>query len=136
VTSAGTLGGSIPVFRGDRATLINQKIYLAGLTRPGDLVVQETSGTASRVRIEFLDAEGNAAALPAEQNVGAQSLLELRDFVPAGAVTAIVTNLASSSGIVAYARAGDAASGDAWSIVDWSALYRYERGTAVRVPFV
>lgn len=136
VTAGGTLGGSIPVFRGDRAALVNQRICLAGLTRPGDLVVQETSGTASRVRIEFFDANGNAAALPSEQNVGAQSLLELRDSVPAGAVAAIVTNLASSSGIVAYARAADAASGDAWSVVDWSALYRYERGGAVRVPFV
>jgi Leucine-rich repeat (LRR) protein len=131
--SGGTMSGTIPVFRGDRATPANQRIVLAGLTRPGDLVVQETSGSASHIRVDFLDANGNAA--PAvDRTLAAGSLLELRDVVPAGAITAIITNLSPST-IIAYARASDP-SGDIWSVVDWGALNHFNRTDAVRVPFV
>jgi Leucine-rich repeat (LRR) protein len=133
--SGGTLSGSIPVFRGDRATPGNQRIYLTGLTRPGDLVVQETSGSASHVTIEFLDANGNAAGATLDRDVAAGALLELRDTVPVNAITAILTNTRLGSTIIAYGRANDA-SGDAWSIVDWSALNRFSRTEAVRMPFV
>ncbi|PYQ26975.1 MAG: hypothetical protein DMF56_21735 [Acidobacteria bacterium] len=131
----GTMSGSIPVFRGDRATSVDQKIYLTGLTRPGDLVVQETSNALSRVSVQFLDANGNAVGTTNEYDIPARGLLELRDAVPSGATTAILTNLRSGSTILGYARANDA-SGDTWSIVDWSAANRFNRTDAVRVPFV
>src|SRR5204863_466204 len=130
----GTMSGSIPVFRGDRATSVDQKIYLTGLTRPGDLVVQETSNALSRVSVQFLDANGNAVGTTNEYDIPARGLLELRDAVPSGATTAILTNLRSGSTILGYARANDA-SGDTWSIVDWSAANRFNRTDAVRVPF-
>jgi len=135
VKPEGTMSGSVPVFRGDRATPAGQRIFLPGITRPGDIVVQETNGVATKVRIEFVDANGGNTS-QIDRDIPARSMLELRDVVPAGAVTAIVSNLTASSGILAYARAGDAASGDAWSIVDWSALYRFSRTDAVRLPFV
>src|ERR1044071_3291811 len=131
----GTMSGTIPVFRGDRATPVNQKIFLAGLTRPGDLVVQETSNAISRVSIQFLDANGNAIGTTNEYDIPARGLLELRDAVPANAITAILTNLRSGSTVLGYARAGDA-SGDTWSVVDWSAANRFNRTDAMRVPFV
>ena len=127
--NGGTMSGSVPVFRGDRAT---QRVSLAGLTRPGDIVVQETSGSASRVTIDFYDANGNALA-PVTRDVAAGGLLELRDVVPAGAITAMLTSTGNT--MLAYARATDA-SGDLWSVVDWSALHRFNRTDAVRVPFV
>src|SRR6185503_2624053 len=110
-SSGGTMSGTIPVFRGDRATPFNQRIYLTGLTRPGDLLVQETTGAASRVSIQFLDADGNAVGATSEHDVAARGLLELLNAVPPNAITAIVTNIRSGSAILAYARANDA-SGD------------------------
>jgi hypothetical protein len=123
------------VFRGDRATPVDQKIYLTGLTRPGDLVVQETSNALSRVSVQFLNADGAAVGAATEYDIPARGLLELRDAVPSGATTAILTNIRSGSTILAYVRANDA-SGDTWSIVDWSAANRFNRIDAVRVPFV
>lgn len=134
VTSSGTMSGGTPVFRSDRTTAANQKLYLTGLTRPGDLLIQETGGIATRVRIEFFDASGRASPA-SEQSVAANALVELRDVVPAGAVSAVLTNLTPSSAIVAYARINDQASGDNWSIVDWGTFYRYRRSEAVRIPF-
>ncbi len=128
-SNGGTMSGNVPVFRGDRVT---QRVYLAGLTRPGDLVVQETSGSASRVTIEFYDANGTAFA-PMTRDVAAGGLLELRDIVPAGAIAAVLTSTGTT--MLAYARANDA-SGDVWSVVDWSALNRFNRTDPVRVPFV
>ena len=133
ILPAGTMSGGVPVFRGDRAVATGQRTYLPGLTRPGDLIVQETNGVATTVRIQFYDANGNAGP-SVDQAVAARGLLELRNTVPAGAVTAVVTNLGASSSILAYARANDA-SGDSWSVVDWSRFYDYARDEAVRVPF-
>lgn len=127
--NGGTLSGSVPVFRGDRAT---QRVVLTGLTRPGDLVVQETGANASRVTIDFYDANGNALG-QLVRDVNGGGLLELRDVVPANAITAMLTS--TSTSMLAYARANDT-SGDVWSVVDWSALYRFNRTDAVRVPFV
>ncbi|HJQ38439.1 MAG TPA: fibronectin type III domain-containing protein, partial [Thermoanaerobaculia bacterium] len=124
--SGGTMSGNLPVFRGDRVT---QRVHLAGLTRPGDIVVQ--SG-ASPITIDFYDANGTAFA-PVTRDVPPGGLLELRDIVPAGAVSAIVTS--ASPTMLAYARANDP-SGDLWSIVDWSAANRFNRTDAVRVPFI
>jgi hypothetical protein len=52
-------------------------------------------------------------------------------------VTVVVTNIGGSSGrLAAYARVTDEASGDTWSVVDWSRFHRFALTDAVRVPFV
>ncbi|HUP59547.1 MAG TPA: fibronectin type III domain-containing protein [Thermoanaerobaculia bacterium] len=131
----GTLAGSVPVFRGDRGIRGGERIYLAGVAKPADLVIQELGGVSATLFIEFLNAAGNAVGSSLTQTVAARSLLELRDAVPAGAVTAIISNTTASSSVLAYARVTDATSGDNWSVVDWSGFYRYPRNAAVRVPF-
>lgn len=134
VTPAGTYSGSLPVFRGDRSIPPNERIYLAGVVAGGDVFVQETGGTDSRVAIEFLDASGNPAGNTRSENVAAYGLLELRGVIPANAATAIVTS-GGPGAITAYARLTDATTGDSWSVVDWGRFYRYSNADAVRIPF-
>ena len=132
--AGGTFSGETPVFRGDRSVAANEKIYLAGLRQTCDLIVQEVSGTATTVRIELLDVNGAAAKAAQTSSLAALGLLELRDATPANAVTAVITNV-SGGRIVAYARVTDSASGDVWSIVDWSRQNRYALTDPMRVPF-
>lgn len=134
VTDAGTYSGAIPVFRGDRSLAADQRIYLTGVVSGSDLFVQETGGSPSRVAIEFLDAGGNAAGSSRSENVDGYGLLELRGAIPANAATAIITN-GGPGAITAYARITNAATGDSWSVVDWSRYYGYSSEDAVRVPF-
>ncbi len=134
VTDAGTYSGAIPVFRADRSLAADQRIYLTGVVAGADLFVQETGGGPSRVAIEFLDASGNAAGSARSENVNGYGLLELRGAIPANAATAIITN-GGPGAITAYARITNAATGDSWSVVDWSRYYGYAGDDAVRVPF-
>ena len=137
VTDSGTFAGTIPVFRGDRSIAEGRSLVLAGVAQPADLFVQETAGAAAAARIEFLSATGAAAAAPRDENLDALGLLVLRDAVPAGAVTLIVTNTAGSAGrISAYARVKDADRGDSWSVVDWSVFNDFRTADAVCIPFV
>lgn len=131
VTDEGTYTGAVPVFRGDRASAPGETIYLAGLSQRGDLFVQETGGTSGRVDIVFLNAAGNLLSVRSE-DIGSYGLVELANVVPVNAVTAILTS--SGSTITAYARLYDA-SGDTWSVVDWSHFYDYPRTETVRIPF-
>ncbi len=133
---AGALMGALPVFRSDRGVPAGEAAYLTGLRTPGDVYVQEIGGNAASVRIDFLDENGAAAGSPVTQSLAPFGLAELRDAVPANAITAIITNIAGSTGrIAAYARVVDATSGDSWSIVDWSRVNRFSRREAVRAPF-
>ena len=132
VTGAGTYSGAIPVFRGDRS-IAQGTAYLAGVVAGGDLFVQETAGATGTVRIEFLDAAGNPVGTTRNDPIAAYGLLELAGVVPANAATAAIAP-SGGSAISAYARQR-VASGDTWSVVDWSLFYRYERTTPVRVPF-
>ncbi|HUP48053.1 MAG TPA: fibronectin type III domain-containing protein [Thermoanaerobaculia bacterium] len=140
-TDRGTHSGSLPIFRSDRSVGPGQQTYLAGL-REGNgfdtaLYLQETSGAPASVRIELLDAGGGAAAPLLDLALDPFGMAEILDALPPSAVTAIVTNVTGSSGrIVAYARVADEASGDTWSITDWSRLHRFTMGEAVRIPFV
>ena len=134
VTPAGTYSGSVPVFRGDRSIIAGERIYLTGLAVPGDLFVQETAGGPASVRIEFLDAAGNNIGVPRDEVFSGFALVQLPNIVPANAATAIVTNVAGT--FTAYARVRDAASGDTWSVVDWSRFYDFGNNEAVRIPFV
>jgi Leucine-rich repeat (LRR) protein len=131
VTPTGTQGGALPVFRGDRSIITGQSLYLTGLSSPGDLLIQETNGAAATVQIDMVGATGTVLGTR-DVSLTAYELVELNEVIPAGAVTAILT---STSGVLtAYGRLRDA-SGDVWSVVDWSRYYSYERTEAVRVPF-
>ena len=132
VTGAGTYSGSIPVFRGDRSRR-SGATYLTGLAAGGDLLIQETGGSSGAIRIEFIDASGNAVGSPRGETISAYGLLELAGAVPPNAVTASITPGGGPS-ISTYARLRNP-SGDTWSVVDWSTFYKYERTSDVRVPF-
>lgn len=132
VTDDGTYSGALPVFRADRSSSPGETIYLAGLTQGGDLLVQETGGSAGGVDISFLNAAGLVFSTRSE-NIGAYALVELRNVVPANAVTAIIISSGAAT-ITATARLHET-SGDTWSVVDWSRFYDYERTDSVRVPF-
>ena len=130
--SEGTFTGDVPVFRSDRSATAGQDIILAGVRKPADLLIQETSGAAATARIEFLDANGATVGTTGQQSIAAFGLLELRDAVPAGAVTALLTP-GGSGRLAAYARVADEASGDTWSVADWSRVNKFVPNEAVRI---
>ena len=131
IAPEGTRVGAVPVFRGDRSIVPGESLGLAGLAAPGDVLLQETGGATAAVHVEFLDAAGGTISTR-DQLLERYELVEWTDGVPNGAVAAVVTSISGS--FTAYARLRDA-SGDTWSVVDWSRFYRYERDGAVRVPF-
>ncbi|MEK6372465.1 MAG: fibronectin type III domain-containing protein [Acidobacteriota bacterium] len=128
----GTFTGDVPVFRSDRSAGSGQPIYLTGVRKPSDIFVQETSGAAANVRVEFLDAAGAPVGTTITQPVGALGLLELRDTVPAGAVTAVLTP-GSTGRLAAYARVADETSGDTWSVADWGRVNKFALTESVRI---
>jgi Leucine-rich repeat (LRR) protein len=134
----GTFAGDIPLLRSDRSATSGQEIYLTGVRKSAslhtDLYLQETSGAPASVRIDMLDASGGAVGPPINTTVPAFGIRELLDAVPAAAMTAIAT--VSEGRVAAYARVSDDASGDTWSIVDWSRVQRFTLTEAVRVPFM
>ncbi|MFP5247105.1 MAG: hypothetical protein ACLGH0_10465, partial [Thermoanaerobaculia bacterium] len=132
VTPEGTFTGAIPVFRADRSISTGQRIYLAGVAQGADLFLQEVSGAAGTLRIDFLDAGGNVLS-SRNESLTAFAFTELRGIVPANTATIVLENTGASF-FTAYARLRDA-SGDTWSVVDWSGFYGYRRTEAVRVPF-
>jgi Leucine-rich repeat (LRR) protein len=139
LSNGGTYAGDVPVFRSDRALRTNDKLYLTGLSQSATLhatlFLQEIAGTAARVRLEFLDGAGTALETR-EVQLAASASSEITD-VPSNAVSMIVTNLtATPTGVLSYVRMSDDASGDTWSVVDWSRYYDFPRTEAVRVPVV
>ncbi len=132
VVPGGTYSGSIPVFRGDRSIGTGASLYLTGLSSPGDLLVQETSGGSTNVHVELRDAAG-ALIGTSDRALTGYALLELTNTIPANVTTAVIRNLGPGL-VTAYARLRDA-NGDTWSVVDWSRFYRYTLQDAVRIPF-
>jgi len=133
VSGAATYTGAIPIFRGDRSIGVGSRLYLTGLAAPGDVFVQDTGGGNASVHTEFRDASGNTVGAR-DDMLAPFGLLELSNAIPANAATAIIANVSGGSTITAYARLRNA-SGDTWSIVDWSRFYGYVRGQSVRIPF-
>lgn len=137
VSGGGNNIGALPVFRSDRSARADEKLHLVGIgksaTARGDLLVQETSGQPAVARVAFLDASGAAIGSPLQLSVSSFALGEALDAVPAGAVTAVVSNDGPGS-IVAYVQMMDTASGDAWSVVDWSRYFGYRTTDDVRIP--
>ncbi|MGZ5493047.1 MAG: leucine-rich repeat domain-containing protein, partial [Thermoanaerobaculia bacterium] len=140
VSGAGTFAGELPVFRSDRALRANQKMYLAGISQSSSvhatLYLEDAAGTAQVIRFEFVDATG-ASISSRDVQLPAFATTEVTD-VPANASTVMVTNTtaAGATGVLAYARMSDDASGDTWSVVDWSLYYDFSRNESMRLPVV
>lgn len=138
----GTYGSSIPVFRADRAIAPGASMWLTGIRRTDqshtNILLQETSGSDARADLSFYDAAGNLVAAPAAgTSVTVPPFQLYRDLnvVPAGAVTAKITNRSDSTGrLVAYATPIDDLSGDFWTVADWNQVYGSSQSEPVIVP--
>ncbi|HWW60856.1 MAG TPA: hypothetical protein VN181_05750, partial [Thermoanaerobaculia bacterium] len=136
---AGTYGTAIPTFRSDRAVGPGANLVLTGLKRDGtthtNLFIQETAGITTTVATEFLDVNGTTIGNRSD-TVGPFSLLQINSVVPVGGVAAIMTNTGGSGAgrFLAYATPVDEASGDNWSVADWSKVNGYSQTEAVVIP--
>lgn len=140
VNGVGTYFGDLPVFRSDRTLRANDTAYLTGVAQSGTvhavLYLEEAGGSAESVTIHPLDATGNSLgdrtiALPPSSTAQVSDL-------PAAAITIAVDNrtTATPNGVIAYVRMTDDATGDSWSVIDWSRFYDFKRNAPVRVPLV
>ncbi|HEY8132704.1 MAG TPA: SCE4755 family polysaccharide monooxygenase-like protein [Thermoanaerobaculia bacterium] len=134
--AAGTTGTVIPTFRSDRGVGAGDGLVLTGLRRDAtshtNLFIQEMSGAGSTIQTEFLAADGSSLGTRTDA-VGPFALNGGNNVVPAGAVAAILTNTGPGK-FLAYATPVDDASGDNWSVVDWSKQFGYSRNEAVIIP--
>ena len=135
---AGTYGTALPVFRSDRGIAAGEQLVLTGLRRDAtshtNLFIQETSGLGVSVSTEFISASGASLGTRTD-TVGAFGLSQINNVVPQGAVAAILTNASTGAGrFLAYATPVDDASGDNWSVVDWSRQYGYSGSEQVIIP--
>ena len=135
---AGTYGTSIPTFRSDRAVVAGDRLVLSGLrqdaTSHTNLFIQETSGNSATVQTEFFATDGSSLGTRSD-TVGAFALAQVTNLVPNGAVSAIMTNSASSAGrFLAFATPVDNLSGDNWSVADWSRQLGYFPGDPIVIP--
>ncbi len=135
---SGTYGTSIPTFRSDRSVAPGDHLVLSGLrqdaTSHTNLFYQETSGAGATIQTEFFAADGTSAGTRSD-TVGPFALAQVNSSVPSGAVSAIMTNSASSAGrFLAFATPVDNLSGDNWSVVDWSRQFGYFQGDPTVIP--
>lgn len=134
----GTYGTSLPVFRSTNAIGGNEKVYLTGLrkdpTGRTNIYLQEMAGLPASVQIEFLNAAGSVLSTSPE-SVQPFALTLRTDAAPQGAAAAVVTNTSSNGArVLAHATPVDQATGDTWSVTDWSRQYGYARTESVVVP--
>jgi hypothetical protein len=86
------------------------------------------------VQTEFLAADGSSLGTRTDP-VGPFALNAINNVVPDGAVAAILMNTDPAAGkFLAYATPVDDASGDNWSVVDWSKQFGYSGSGAVIIP--
>jgi len=132
----GTYGTSIPIFRSDRAASSADKIYLTGMRRSDtshtNIFLQETTGQTATATIDFFDAAGHITSSRTE-SVEGFALKQLNFVGDSGSVMARVTP-ADGSHLHAYATPVDQASGDNWSVADWSRQFSYEPSEPVMIP--
>lgn len=123
INAAGLFGGSVASQRSDRGIGFNEKTVLAGVRKDGgartDLYVQEVAGQQGAVRTEFFGEDGTVRKTLTNA-IGAFAILELTNEAPAGAVSASITNLGTSSRIIAQGLVLDEQSGDPTNLVDWN----------------
>ena len=133
---AGTYGTTIPIIRSDRGVGTGGNVVLTGLradaTSHTNLYLQEVSGTAITVNTEFFRADGSSAGTRSD-DLGPFGLKQIGQIVPQGAVSAILTT-PSSGRFQAFATPVDRASGDTWSVADWSTFYGYPSSTSTVIP--
>jgi hypothetical protein len=113
----GSFGTAMPVFRSEQGVAAGSKLFLTGLRKDAgsrtDLYVQETSGSQATVQIDFYLPADGIVSTRTGVTIPAFGVSALSDVVPAGAVSAVVTNVAGSAGkVVATAITRDLASGD------------------------
>jgi hypothetical protein len=134
---AGTYGTALPVFRSDRGIGPGGTLVLAGLRRDAtshtNLFLQEMSGNAVTVQTEFLAANGSTIATRSDE-VAPFALSQINNVVPEGGVAAILTATGGNGRFLAYATPVDDASGDNWSVVDWSRQFGYSGNEPVVIP--
>jgi hypothetical protein len=134
--AAGTTGTVIPTFRSDRGVGAGDRLVLTGLRRDAtshtNLFLQELSGIGSTIQTEFLAADGSSLGTRIDA-VGPFALNGANNVVPEGAVAAVLTNKGPGK-FLAYATPVDEASGDNWSVVDWSKQFGYSGSEAVIIP--
>jgi hypothetical protein len=135
---AGTYGTALPTLRSDRAVAPGDRMVLTGLQQDAithsNLFFQETAGGSATVQTEFLDANGIPLGTRSD-TVGSFAVAQVNGVVPTGAVSAIMTNAASSTGrFLAFATPVDERSGDNWAVVDWGRQYGYSATDSVVIP--
>ena len=113
-----TLQTVLPVLRSDRGAA---KRLFSGVektpTRQTNVTLQETSGNAGTVTLDFFDANGATVGPPRTESVQPFGLLSLEDVAPAGAAAMQVT--AGGAGkIDGYASVFEQNSFDSWVIAD------------------
>jgi hypothetical protein len=139
-----TFGNTIPALRSDRSAGAGQSFFLTGLKKSAtshtNLFIQETSGGAVTVDIEFYDAAGVKLGERTGVGAGPFQLTGLFDsadnpVLPDGAVSAVITSRQGSTGrFAAYATPVDKLSGDSWSLVDWNAQASFAGTTEMVIP--
>ncbi|MGK2857956.1 MAG: hypothetical protein ACSLFQ_12190 [Thermoanaerobaculia bacterium] len=135
---AGTFGTSIPVFRSDRAISGSGRAFLTGLRSDANshtnVFVQETTGNAITVNMEYFDAGGNRTGSTDGVAVGAFGVVQATQVLPAGAVAAVVSLASGNGAFVSYATPVDRLSGDTWAIADWAKQGAFTTTEPVAIP--
>ncbi len=117
---SGTFGTALPVFRSDRGIGSGAQIIIAGVDKEAgiqtDLYIQELTGNAATVQIDFLGVDGNVLSSRAQDTLQAFGFLEIIDAVPDPAVAAVrIKNTSSGAAkIGAYGLVINPKSGDRW----------------------
>ncbi len=97
----GTFGTALPVLRSDRGIASGTQIIISGvLKQPGiqtDLFLQELTGNAATVQIEFLREDGSVISTRPADSLQPFGLLEIADAVPANATAVRIKNTSSGA---------------------------------------
>lgn len=133
----GTFGTSVPVFRSDRGATAGQNLQLTGLLKSSsshtNIYLQELSGNPINVETRFFNASGGLISSRPD-SIGAFGTLFMNSPVPEGAVSARLEVLDGAGRLQAYATPVDDASGDFWSVPDWSKYYDYSATEPLIIP--
>lgn len=117
---AGSFGTAMPTLLSSSATAAGGALFLTGLQRDSgthtDIYVQELAGATASVSLEFFNPSGTLVGTKSTAALSRFGVLELLNVVPAGAVSARITNVTGSAGkIGAHAIVYDDGGSDMWS---------------------
>ncbi len=129
----------LPILRSDQGVPFAGTIFLAGVgkdaTTRTDIHLQEVAGQPAFARIDYLD-EAGLLELTLSYDLGPFESVHLRDAVPSGASTAVITNLSGGAArIAAVALVTDSRSGDSWAVTDATAALAAP-ATELLVPII